>query len=121
MPETFTFDRVDRLADILYGVAAAGGLIGYDPLGHRVGLATNHMSWHLGQVSRRSVAQGGPMWTALCVSIRTKRPQDQFHNLARELRPEYAGIDDETLWTLERDRCYDVAAAPRRMAAGGSD
>jgi hypothetical protein len=28
MPETFTLDRVDRLTDVLYGVAAAGGLIG---------------------------------------------------------------------------------------------
>jgi hypothetical protein len=121
MPETFTVDRVDRLTDILYGVAAARGLIGYDPLGHRVGLATNHMSWHLGQVSRRSVAQGGPMWTALCVSVRTKRPQDQFHNLARELRPEYVGLDDEELWRQERDRCYDAAASPRRMTAAGSD
>jgi len=52
------------------GSLPLAGLIGYDPLGHHVGLATNRMSWHLGQVSRRSVAQGGPMWTALCVSIR---------------------------------------------------
>ena len=36
------------------------------------------------------------MWTALCVSIRTKRPQDQFHQLARELRPEYAGMDERS-------------------------
>src|SRR5258706_14999357 len=115
MLETFTVDRVDRLTDILYGVAAARGLIGYDPLGHRVGLATNHMSWNLGQVSRRSVAQDGPMWTALCVSVRTKRPQDQFHNLARELRPEYVGLDDEELWRQERDRCHDAAASPRCM------
>jgi hypothetical protein len=115
MPETFTVDRVDRLTDVLYGVAAAGGLIGYVPLGYRVGLATNHMSWHLGQVSRRSVAEGGPMWTALCVSARTRRPQDQFHKLARELRPEYAALDDEEVWRQERDRCYDAAASARRM------
>jgi hypothetical protein len=112
MPETFPFDRADRLSDILYGVAAARGLIGYGPLGHRVGLATNHMGWHLGQVSRRSVEAGGPMWTALCVSRDSGRPQPQFYELAHELRPEYAALSDEQLWAQERDRCYDAAAPP---------
>lgn len=104
--ETFQWDRVSRLADILYGVAVAGGTIGYGPLAKRVGMAANHLGYHLGQVSRRSVAEGGPMWTALCVSAGSDRPQDQFHELARELRPEYAGLTDEQLWMAERDRCY---------------
>lgn len=83
-----------------------------------VGLATNHMSWHLGQVSRRSVAKGGPMRTALCISSRSKRPQDEFPNLARELRPEYARLDDEELCRQERDRCYDAPAVARRSTSG---
>ena len=29
--------------------------------------------------------------------------------LARELRPEYAGLDDEELWQAERQRCYEAA------------
>jgi hypothetical protein len=112
MPETFTVDRVDRLTDILYGVAAASGLIGYGPLGHRVGLATNHMGWHLGQVSRKSVEAGGPLWTALCVSRDASRPQAQFYGLARELRPEYANLGDEQFWGEECERCYAAAASP---------
>jgi hypothetical protein len=67
------------------------------------------MTHLLAEVCRRSVAEGGPMWTALCVSIRTKRPQDQFHQLARELRPEYAEVDDEELWQAEYHRCYEAA------------
>jgi hypothetical protein len=53
--ETFTFDRVDRLTDILYGVAAASGLIEYDPLGKRVGMRPDRLGYLLGQVSRKSV------------------------------------------------------------------
>jgi hypothetical protein len=105
MPETFVVDRVDRLTDILYGAAAGHGIIGYDPLAKRVGLARHHMGWHLGQVSRESVAAGGPMWTALCVSQSTSRPQPQFFELARELRPdEYASLTDEQIWDVESER-----------------
>ena len=110
MPETFVVDRVDRLSDILYGVAAARGLIGYDQAAKRVGLARHHMSWHLMRVSRKSVEDGGPMWTVLCVSVRTDRPQDQFYDLARELRPEYADLDDEEIWEAESERCYEAVA-----------
>jgi hypothetical protein len=104
--ETFQWDRVSRLADILYGVAVARGSIGYGPLAKRVGMTANHLGYHLGQVSRRSVGEGGPMWTALCVSAGTDRPQDQFYELARELRPDDAHLTNEQLWMAERDRCY---------------
>ncbi len=42
----------------------------------------------------------------VCVSARTHRPQDQFHHLARELRPEYAELNDEEIWQAERGRRY---------------
>src|ERR1700722_3783222 len=99
--QMFQMDRVDRLTDILYGVAAARGLIEYDPLGKRVGMRPDRLGHFLGQVSRKSVDEGGPMWTALCVSARTGRLQDQFHQLARELRPEYARLTDEQFWEAE--------------------
>lgn len=98
------------MADILYGVAAARGTIGYGPLAKRLGLARPHMGWHLGEVSRRSVAAGGPMWTALCVSQDTDLPQPQFFELARELRPdEYATMSDKQIWDAESERCYEAA------------
>ncbi|GGM47265.1 hypothetical protein GCM10011608_35000 [Micromonospora sonchi] len=53
MPEIFQMDRVDRIADILYGVAVAEGLIGYGPLGRRVGLQAN-------TVTSRSARQAPP-------------------------------------------------------------
>jgi hypothetical protein len=109
MRETYTFDRVDRMSDILYGVAAAHGLIEYDQLAHRVGMQANHMTHLLAEVCHKSVIDGGPMWTVLCVSRHTERPQDQFYLLARDLRPEYAGLGDEDLWTAERNRCYEAA------------
>lgn len=115
MRQTFTFDRADRMSDILYGVAVARGLIEYERLGHRIGMRPDHMTHLLAEVCRTSVAEGGPMWTALCVSARTQRPQDQFHELAHEMRPEYAGLSDEELWQAERQLCYD--AAHRRLAA----
>lgn len=118
MRQTYTFDRVDRMSDILYGVAVAHGLIEYEQLGHRVSMRSDHMTYLLAEVCHRSVAEGGPMWTALCVSIRTERPQDQFHQLARELRPEYAGMDDEELWQVERHRCYEAAQGRLTIAAG---
>jgi hypothetical protein len=117
MRQTYTFDRVDRMSDILYGVAVARGLIEYERLGHRVSMRSDHMTHLLAEVCQRSVAEGGPMWTALCVSIRTERPQDQFHQLARELRPEYAGLDDEELWQAERRRCYEAAHGRLTVAA----
>jgi hypothetical protein len=118
MRETFTFDRTDRMSDILYGVAVATGLIEYERLAHRIGMQANHMTHLLAEVSRRSVAEGGPMWTALCVSAYTHRPQDQFHHLARELRPQYAGLTDKERWQAERQRCYDAARGRPVVAAG---
>ena len=96
------------MSDILYGVAAAQGLIEYDQLAHRISIQTNHMTRLLAEVCTKSVAEGGPMWTVLCVSARTQRPQAQFYQLARELRPQYAEMDDEEFWRAERDRCYEA-------------
>ena len=108
--QTFIWNRAKRVADILYGVAAARGRIGYDPLSQCVGMQARHMSHLLGKVSRDSVKAGGPMWTALCVSRDTGMPKPQFYELARELRPEeYAGLPDEQLWRRERERCYAAA------------
>ena len=94
------------MSDILYGVAAAQRLIEYDQLAHRVDMQTNHMTWLLAEVCSKAVAEGGPIWTVLCVSARRQRPQAQFYRLARDLRPGYAAMDDEELWRIERDRCY---------------
>jgi hypothetical protein len=114
MRETFIFDRTDRMSDILYGVAAAHGLIEYERLAHRIGMQANHMTRLLAEVSKTSVAEGGPMWTALCVSADTRRPQSQFHKLARKLRPQYAELTDEELWQAERQRCYAADGRSRR-------
>jgi hypothetical protein len=120
MPETFTFDRADRLADILYGVAAVGGLIEYDVLGHRVGMRADFLAHSLGQVSRRAVAASGPMWTALAVSAHAQRPSEGFYRLARELRnEEYSGLSDEELWQRERQYCYDAVAHRHTTVAVG--
>jgi hypothetical protein len=109
--DTFDWDRAGRVTDILYGAAAARGLLWYGPLERRVGMTASQMGDLLGQVSRESVAGGGPMWTALCVSVTTKRPQARFYELARELRPEYQGLTNERLWMIERDRCYAAVHA----------
>jgi hypothetical protein len=118
MRETFTFDRTDRMSDILYGVAVAHGLIEYERLAHRIGMQANHMTHLLAEVSETSVAAGGPMWTALCVSAHTDRPHGQFHQLARNLRPEYAELTDEEVWQTERQRCYDAAQGRSVVVAG---
>ena len=44
MVETFEVGRVDRVADILYGVATGGGTIGYAPLARRVGTRPDFLS-----------------------------------------------------------------------------
>ena len=117
MRQTYTFDRGDRMSDILYGVAVAHGLIEYERLAHRVGMRPDHMTHLLAEVCRRSVAEGGPMWTALCVSAHTERPQRQFNQLAHELRPEYAELSDEEVWRTECHRCYDAAHGHTTAAA----
>ena len=38
----------------------------------------------------------------------TGRPNSGFYGMAKRLRPEYQGLDDETLWQQERQRCYDA-------------
>jgi hypothetical protein len=106
------------MSDILYGVAVARGLIEYERLAHRIGMRANYMTHLLADVCRASVAEGGPMWTALCVSTHTERPHEQFYHLAHELRPQYAGLSDEELWQVERQRCYDAAHGHLVATAG---
>lgn len=102
-------DRVDRIADVLYGVAVAEGLIGYGPLGRRVGLQANFLSQPLAQVSERAAERNEPIWSALVVGKETGRPHEGFYALARRLRSEYANLDDEVLWQKECERCYAAA------------
>ncbi|WP_206793095.1 hypothetical protein [Amycolatopsis sp. MtRt-6] len=103
-------DRVDRIADILYGVASAqDGLIEYAPLGKRVGVQPNHLGYFLERVSTRATRRAEPLWSALVVSKDSRRPSEGFYLLARRLRTEYADVDDRTLWLEERQRCYDTA------------
>ncbi|MEU4712087.1 hypothetical protein AB0F73_00225 [Micromonospora purpureochromogenes] len=109
MPEIFEMDRVDRIADILYGVAVAEGLIGYGSLGKRIGLQANFLSRPLAEVSERAANRGEPIWSALVVGKDTGRPHEGFYALGRRLRPEYANLDDEVLWQKERERCYAAA------------
>lgn len=109
MPETFEMDRVDRIADILYGVATGGGLIGYAPLARRVGTRPDFLSQPLDQVSRRAADRGEPMWSALVVSKESGRPNSGFYGMARRMRPEYETLDDEAVWEQERQRCYEAA------------
>jgi len=106
-------DRVDRIADILYGVASTqGGLIEYVPLGRRVGVQPHHLGSFLEKVSTRAVHRDDPLWSALVVSKDTGLPSSGFYGLARRLRDEYASLDDKQVWEEERRRCYEAAARP---------
>ncbi|MEU4251160.1 hypothetical protein AB0F15_27500 [Amycolatopsis sp. NPDC026612] len=102
-------DRVDRIADILYGVASGEGLIGYAPLGRRVGVQPNHLGGFLEQVSERAADRDEPLWSALVVSKGSGLPSSGFYVLARRLRDEYARFEDHEMWARERRRCYDAA------------
>jgi hypothetical protein len=110
MPETFEVDRVDRIADILFGVATAKGLIGYGPLAKRVDTRPDFLSQPLDKVSRRAFDKGEPLWSALVVSRSTDRPSAGFYGLARRMRTEYASLSDDELWDQERERCYEAAS-----------
>jgi hypothetical protein len=114
MRQIFEYDRVDRLTDILFGVAAARGLIGYGPLAHRVGMRPNHLSGLLRRVCEQSAEAGGPMWSALCVSARTGQPLNNFYPQARALRPDNAGLTDRALWQRACQDCYDAACPKNR-------
>lgn len=109
MPEVFQMDRIDRVADILYGVAVGQGLIEYGLLARRIGMQPNHLGQPLEQVSKRAAARGEPIWSALVVGRETRRPHEGFYGLARRMRPEYADLEDEVLWEKERERCYAAA------------
>jgi len=110
MPEKFEIDRVDRIADILFGVATARGLIGYGPLARRIDTRPDFLSQPLDQVSRRAAEKGEPLWSALVVSRDSGQPSSGFYGMARRMRPEYAGLSDTEVWTQERNRCYDAAS-----------
>ncbi|WP_189213754.1 hypothetical protein [Actinokineospora fastidiosa] len=105
----FEVDRVDRITDILFGVAVAGGTIEYAPLARRVGTRPDFLSHPLDQVSRRAAQRGEPMWSALVVSKASGRPNEGFYAMARRMRTEYVDVDDATLWDRERHRCYEAA------------
>jgi hypothetical protein len=109
MAEFFQVDRVDRIADILYGVAVGEGVIGYGPLAKRIDIPPHFLGQLLDQVSHRAANKDEPLWSALVVGKDTKRPHDGFYGLARRMRPEYAGVDNEQVWTRECDRCYASA------------
>ncbi|WIY02106.1 hypothetical protein QRX60_50330 [Amycolatopsis mongoliensis] len=112
MPETFEMDRVDRIADILYGVASGGGVIEYVPLGRRVGVQPNHLGHFLEQVSARAADRDEPLWSALVVSKDSRLPSSGFYVLARRLRAEYVNLDDQELWKREKERCYAAVLRP---------
>jgi hypothetical protein len=110
--QQFQLDRADRLTDILFGVAVARGVIEYEPAARRVDTRADFMSEQLDTLSQRAHAKGEPLWSALVVSTRNGgRPKSGFFGLARRLRPEYADLADEEVWTMERDRCYAFASA----------
>ncbi|MDQ7907641.1 hypothetical protein RB614_24265 [Phytohabitans sp. ZYX-F-186] len=110
MPEKFEVDRVDRIADILFGVATAKGVIGYGPLARRVDTRPDFLSQPLDQVSRRAAEQGEPLWSALVVARDSGQPNSGFYGRARRIRPEYADLGDDEISAKERDRCYDAAS-----------
>jgi hypothetical protein len=113
MPDFFQMDRVDRISDILYGVATGRATITHRKLAFRVGARPDLLSHALELVSRRAAERGEPMWSALVVSAETGTPGADFFALARRLRPEYRALTDPDLWACERDRCYDTATAAR--------
>jgi hypothetical protein len=109
MVEVFQVDRVDRIADILYGVATGGGLIGYAQIAKRVATRPDFLSAPLDQVSSRAADRGEPLWSALVVAKESGRPSSGFYRMARRVRPEYQALDDQTLWERECNRCYAAA------------
>jgi len=113
MSDFFQMDRVDRICDILYGVATGRATITYRKLAFRVGTRPDFLSHALDHVSRRAAERGEPLWSALVVSAETGAPGTGFYGLARRLRPEYRALTDPELWACERDRCYETATAAR--------
>lgn len=107
--EVFKWTRADRVKDILFGVALNRGTITYPQLAHQLGMRPDHMAHLLGGVIKESADNGGPLWSALCVSKESQRPLHGFFDYARVLRPEYSGLTDDQVWLLERERCYNEA------------
>lgn len=113
MPEIFQVDRVDRIIDILYGVATGRATITYRKLAFRIGARPDNLGHPLERVSRRAVERGEPMWSALVVSAETGTPGPAFYGQARRLRAEYRELPDAEILRLESDRCYALAMAAR--------
>ncbi|HEV7651905.1 MAG TPA: hypothetical protein VGP26_27430 [Actinophytocola sp.] len=113
MPELFQMDRVDRIIDILYGVATGRATITYRKLAFRIGTRPDVLGHPLEHVSRRAVERGEPMWSALVVSAETGTPGPGFFAFARRLRAEYRELPDAEILRLECDRCYAAALAAR--------
>jgi hypothetical protein len=113
MAEMFQMDRVDRIIDILYGVATGQATITFRKLAFRVGTRPDVIGHPLEHVSRRSVERGEPMWSALVVSPETGTPGPAFFGLARRLRAEYRELPDAEIFRLESGRCYAAAIAAR--------
>lgn len=113
MSEMFQVDRVDRIIDILYGVATGRATITYRKLAFRIGTRPDVLGHPLEHVSRRAVDRGEPMWSALVVSAETGMPGPGFYGLARRLRTEYRELADAEILRRESDRCYETAIAAR--------
>ena len=109
MVETLEFDRVDRIADILFGVAHARGLINYGPLARRVQTRPDFIGRQLYTVSERAFERGEPMWTVLVVAAGERMPKSGFYEMARRLRPEYAPLGEDEIFERERALCYQAA------------
>jgi hypothetical protein len=113
MAEMFQVDRVDRIIDILYGVATGRATITYRKLAFRIGTRPDVLGHPLERASRRAVERGEPMWSVLVVSAETGTPGPGFYGLARRLRAEYRELPDAEIFRLESDRCYTTAIAAR--------
>lgn len=109
----------ERLADILYGVAARQGMIDDGLMAQRVGTDPGTLSQQLEGFSRRAVENDEPMWSVLVVSVKTQRPPSRFYSMARKLRPEYKSVDDEDIWKRETQRCYESLRIARLWLSQG--
>ena len=85
------------------------GLINYGPLARRVDTRPDFVGKQLYKVSERAFERGEPMWTALVVAAGEQRPKSGFFEMARRLRPEYTGLEDEEIFGRERTLCYDAS------------
>jgi len=70
----------------------------------------------LGEVSSRQYADRHPMLSVIVVkNDKNKRPGPGFFTLARELNPEYQGLDNETIYILEAKKVEGYIATYTEM------